>query len=122
MSRLALRSLLLAAAFAIATWAFGWWAVPLLGLAWGAVAFDSRFAGATAAWGAGLGWLGLLAWEAARGAPIVSFGGRLAAAMQLPLAALWIAEVLFPVLVAWSAATLAAALRSRRSPVADGRG
>ena len=34
-SRASLRIVLLAIAFALGTWILGWWAVPLLGAAWG---------------------------------------------------------------------------------------
>ncbi len=97
------------------TW-FGGWLVPaawgvLAGLAW-----PGDRPARTAALGASLGWLALLAGPVATGAPVGVLAARLAGAMQLPEAALVAATLLFPALLASSAAYLVAA---RQRPAAD---
>jgi hypothetical protein len=118
LARTLVRLALLAAAFALATWAFGWWTVPALAAAWGAV----RARGAPAPGGAPmnrspaeaglaalLAWAALLAMAAARG-PAGALAGRLAGVMRIPAPALVVVTLVFPAALAWSAATAARAL------------
>lgn len=58
--------LLLAVVTAAATWWIGWWAAPVCGAAWGAARFGD-YPAWTAAVGAALGWMLLLAYEALLG-------------------------------------------------------
>ncbi|MDB4906191.1 MAG: hypothetical protein JWO05_975 [Gemmatimonadetes bacterium] len=89
-------------AFALTTWLFGWWTVPLVAAqaAWPA---GARWKASTLAWCAMGAWVLLLLWDAA--------GGRLGAvsqmvggAIQVPGPVLMVVSVLFAGLLAWSAA------------------
>ena len=111
MSRALLRLALLTVAFALGVYAFGWWAVPATAAAWGLINPGARRVAARAAIAALVAWVLLLFGPQLAGAPIVPFGIRLSAAMQIPAWALWTAECAFPVVLAWSGAALAAALR-----------
>jgi len=91
------------------TWLVGWWGVAIVALI---VGFAYRSEGGRPwriALGASEGWAILLL--------IDTFGGRfgqvattVAGSMSLPAAALLIVTLLFPALIGWSAATVAAAL------------
>ena len=111
MSRALLRSTLLALAFGLGTYAFGWWAVPVVALAWGAMSGPVRRVAVRAGVAAALAWALLLLAPGLMGDPVISFGRKLAGAMQVPVWALWVVELVFPFLVAWSAALLGSALR-----------
>ncbi len=112
MSRALLRLALVALAFGLGTYAFGWWAVPTVGLAWGVMPGSSRRVAVRAGLAAALAWAVLLAAPGLMHAPVFAFAGKLAAAMQVPAAALWVVELAFPFLVAWSAALLGSAIRA----------
>jgi hypothetical protein len=114
MSRRLLRVALLALAFALGTYAFGWWAVPAVAFVWGAMSGAVRRVAVRAGGAATLAWALLLLAQAALRAPVLSFGDKLAGAMQVPVWALWTAELAFPWLAAWSAALLGSALRGPR--------
>ena len=62
-----LRMVLLSAAFALATVALGWIAVPIVGLLWGLIARATRRPALTAAVAALTAWAGLLVWTACVG-------------------------------------------------------
>lgn len=105
MLRALVRILLLAAAFALATVGFGWWTVALVAALWGIIARGLRSGAFVAAVAAMLGWGALLAWGAVHG-PVVELAVKLAAVMQIPPAALVLATLIFPALLAWSAAAV----------------
>lgn len=98
--------LVLAAAFAAASWMVEWWIVPLLAaalsLGMGRVATPTRIAV-----GAGLGWAGLLALGAVRG-PVAKLAAMLGALLHTPALVLVLLTVLFPAVLAWSAAAVVA--------------
>ena len=102
---------LLTAAFAAAT-VVGWWTVPLVGALWGvlrsALSRPALLAGlaAASAWG-----LWLVYDYSVAGATFAPFLGRLAGVLTIPTTILILVTVLFPGLLAWSAAALAGALR-----------
>lgn len=112
-----LRILLLAAAFVLGTWAFGWWAVPAGALFWGLINPAGRRVAVRAALAASLGWALLLVVPALLGAPVLHFGAELAQSMAVPAWALVAAELIFPFVVAWGAATLGVAVRGGATPV-----
>jgi len=102
--RYALRLGLLAFAFALATAAFGWWTVPLLGVAWPLIAGPAASrAAATAALAAALGWLLLLVWAAAQG-PVGLLDAKVGGAMDMPGVVLVFVTLAFPALVAGTGA------------------
>jgi hypothetical protein len=102
-------NLLVALGVAGLTWFVGWWGVAIVALV---VGFAYRSEGGRpwrVALGASEGWAMLLLVDA--------FGGRfgqvtstVAGSMNLPGAALLVVTLLFPGLIGWSAATVAAAL------------
>lgn len=103
MSKL-VRYVLLAEAFAVATFGIGWWTVPLLAAAWGYFSSDPNRA-RNIALAAGGGWATLLALDAARG-PVNVMADQLGAVMSIPPAALYVITLLFPALLALCAATI----------------
>ncbi len=107
--RTAVKLILLAEAFAVATFGLGWWSVPIVGALWGALSREPRraiLAGVCAA----VGWLTLLILDVARGSVGV-MGTQLAEVMSVPTAVLYFVTLLFPALLAWCAAVLAPQLR-----------
>jgi hypothetical protein len=100
-------TLLLAAALAAATAVLGWWAVPALVALWAIVA---RLRGRPlrplhAALAGALAWAALLVGDAV-GGNLGATTATYAGAMGLPAAALVLATVLLPTLLAWSTAAL----------------
>ena len=106
----AVKFLLLTEAFAVATFAVGWWGVPALAFVWGLAVESSarsvRFSTICAA----AGWGSLLLLDAGRG-PVGEVATRFGGAMGLPPVALIGITLLFPVLLAWSASSIALGVR-----------
>lgn len=101
--------LLVALGVAGLTWLVGWWGVAIVALIVGFAYRSESGRPWRVALGASEGWAILLL--------IDTFGGRfgrvattVAGSMSLPAAALLIVTLLFPALIGWSAATVAAAL------------
>lgn len=114
--RLLLRIVLLAAAFALATYAFGWVAVPILAAMWGVLARHTPAAARDAAMGALAGWAVLLVWAALSG-PVWVLADQLGGVMKIPRVLLLAITLSFPALLAWATTTTVAAL----SPLASRR-
>jgi hypothetical protein len=105
--RTLLRLLLLALAFTVGTALLGWWTVPLLGALWGVIAWRTPRVAVTAGLAALLAWAVLLL-VAARADAFGRLAGALSSVMQLPGVALVLLTLLFPALLAWSAARVTA--------------
>jgi hypothetical protein len=105
---------MLAAACAIATVVLGWWSVPVVAVAWALVRRGAPSTSSLAAVAAALAWGALLASVAARG-PFGTLATQLAGVMALPTVVLPLVTLIFPALLAWSAAQLTSALVARRS-------
>lgn len=103
--------LLLAEAFAVTTFGLGWWTVPIVAALWGLVSTGTHRA-RNAAFCAAAGWATLLVLDAARG-PVSAMGAQLGRVMHVPAAVLYVLTLLFPAVLAWSAAALVPALRKR---------
>ena len=115
-ARLAGGFLLLLGAFVLASWV-GWWAVPLVAGLWGALrpTFPRPILAATLA--AALGWgIWLLVDLSADPAALGRLAERLGSVMQLPAVILIALTLLFPALLAWSAAALAGGLAGLLAP------
>ena len=108
--------LLLTSAMALGTALLGWWAVPLLGLIYGAWRGAERGT-AVAAASALLGWSVLMAWNWMEG-PVAELSGSLGAVIGLPGWSLLLATALFPAVLAGTAAVVGAAIRSSWPAVA----
>lgn len=104
-----IRYLLLAEAFAVVTYAAGWWSVPVLGGLW-AMFSGERHAARNAALCAAAGWASLLLLDAVRG-PVGTMASQLGAVMRIPAVALYLVTLLFAALLAWSAAELVPRVR-----------
>ncbi len=99
-----IRYVLLAGAFAVATYGPGWWSVPLVAALWGFFSADVhrvRNAGLAAA----AGWGSLLLLDVARG-PVGAMAAQLGELMNVPVFTLYLLTLLFPALLAWSAAAV----------------
>jgi hypothetical protein len=100
---------LLSELFAVGTYALGWWTVPVIALLWAFLTRDANRA-MFAALCAALGWTTLLLLDLARG-PVLTMASRLGGVMGIPSMALLAVTLVFPALLAWSAAALAVNLR-----------
>ena len=101
--------MILTSALALGTAVVGWWSVPVLGLAYG-VWTGERRAGATAGISAFLAWSALMLWNWFEG-PLAELSESLGAVMGLPGWTLLIVTVLFPTVLAWTAAGVGTAIR-----------
>jgi hypothetical protein len=112
MLRAAVKFVLIAEAFSVATYALGWWAVPLVALLCGLTINPHGKPVVYATLGAAAGWLMLLLLDAARG-PLGEVASRFGGVMGFPPAALVVTTLLFPALLAWSASSIGAAVRRK---------
>lgn len=96
----------LALVIAGSTWAVGWSAVPIVALLAGAALARLRGVPALTAAGATLGWALLLLLAAARG-DAAAFARQLSEILGVHWAVVVIVTLLFPALLAWSAARVA---------------
>jgi hypothetical protein len=110
--RAVVKFLLISEAFAVATFAVGWWAIPLVAVVCGLIMnpegrpiYYSTICAAT-------GWLSLLLLDAARG-PLGELAARFGGVMGFPPIALFLTTLIFPALLAWSASSLGAVIRSK---------
>src|SRR5687768_12780403 len=101
----------LAALMAAGTLYVGWWAVPVIAALWGLLAgwraHGTGRAGLAAA-AAALGWAGLLVLDAV-GGRLVGLADLFARTAGLPAPVFPLLTLVFPALLAWSAAALAGA-------------
>lgn len=101
---------IVAAAMAVLTWLIGWWAVPLVAASVGSVLYLRGGVAWRVALAATIAWALLLIVNAT--------GGRLSVAattvggvLRMPGVVLVLITLVFPALLAWSAATVAIAVR-----------
>lgn len=104
------RVAVLSAVFALGTWLVAWWTVPLVGAAWGLVAAPATRPTLTAAAGAALAWGAFLGWAALRG-PVGKLATTVGSLLPLPDWALLAVTLLYPALLAGSAAVVMGAIR-----------
>jgi hypothetical protein len=109
----ALRILILALFVALGTILIGWWAVPVVALAYGVLARARKRPGAVAALAAALGWGGYLAVMSFGGAPVGALATRLSVSMQLPAWGVLALTLAFPAFLAGTASYLGARLGAR---------
>ena len=100
------RIVLLSLAFALATRALGWWAVPIVGFAWTVLSGGALRAPWESMLAALLGWSGILVYTAATG-PLGELTRRTALLFGTIPAALVGATVLYGGLLAWSGGGIA---------------
>jgi hypothetical protein len=106
------RLVLLATAFAIATFVLGWWAVPIVAAVYAAVSSAQRSSAVASGLAAMLGWAALLAITASRG-PVGTLATELGGVLQLKPIGVYAVTIAFPGLVAISAAVVARAISRR---------
>jgi hypothetical protein len=104
---------LLAELFAVATYALGWWTVPVIAAIWGIASRDAKPA-RVAALCAAVGWATLLVLDAVKG-PVDTMATRLGGVMGVPAFVLLLLTLIFPALLAWSTAALVSGLRRTRA-------
>lgn len=107
------RLVLLASAFAIATVAIGWWAVPIVAALYAAITTAQRSSALLSGLAAMLGWGALLIVAASRG-PVGTLATELAGVLNLKPIGVYAVTIAFPGLLAISAAVVARALASAR--------
>lgn len=103
---------LLTFVFALGTAVLGWWCLPLIALAWGALAPRPWVSWKLVGVAAGCSWMALLIWTATQG-PIGQVARKVGAIMGFPGPLLFLFTVLFAVMLAASAAVLGELLRRR---------
>lgn len=108
-------TLLTALLFALATWAVGWWAVPIVALVAGTRERSGGPRPSDVALAAAIAWAALLAVPAMSPA-FRTLLGELAGIMTLPRAVVLAVALTFPALLAWSAAALGGVLARTREP------
>lgn len=108
------RLVLLAAAFAIATFVLGWWAVPLVAAIYAAATTAQRGSAVVSGIAAMLAWGALLAITAAQG-PVGTLATELGGVLKLKPFAVYAVTLAFPGLLAVSAAVVARAVAPRRA-------
>lgn len=101
-----LRTAVVAGATMAGTILLGWWSVPAVGIVSGLVPRPGRGAVLEAGVGAAVGWAAVLAWSAMSG-PVWLLAQRVGPVFGLPGMALLALTVVFPALLAGSAALLA---------------
>jgi hypothetical protein len=116
-ARSVVKLVLLAEAFAVTTFGLGWWSVPLVAAIWAAVSRSPRRAEIAALCATG-GWASLLLLDIVKG-PVATMATQLGSVMSLPPAVLYLLTLLFPALLAWSAASLIPAFRHTLSAVSS---
>ena len=104
-----IRGILLAEAFAVATFGLGWWTVPLIAALYSLISSSGTRA-RTAAVCALAGWATLLALDTVKG-PVPAMASRLGGVMGVPSIVLLVLTLVFPAALAWSAAALMRSLR-----------
>jgi hypothetical protein len=104
--------LLLVAAFSLGTAFLGWWSLMPIALLWALMARPGARAGWLAFFSAGAAWGILLAITACRG-PLALLADKLSGIMHVPVFVLTLVVILFPMLLAGSAAGLVTALRGK---------
>ncbi|MEO7998413.1 MAG: hypothetical protein ABI852_13265 [Gemmatimonadaceae bacterium] len=110
-----IRVIVLAAAFAAATYFVGWWSVPVIAATY-ALVLRKQYASGDAALAALLGWGALLARVAVAPA-FTTLLARMGGIFPIPGTAVVALTLLFAVLLAWSAARVVSALVAREQTV-----
>lgn len=106
------RLVLLATAFAIATFVVGWWAVPVVAAAYAAISSAQRSSAVVSGLAGMLGWAALLAIAASRG-PVGTLATELGGILQIKTMGVYAVTIAFPGLLAISAAIVARAATGR---------
>jgi hypothetical protein len=109
-----------AAAMAGLTWIVGWWGVLIAALIIGFVFRAEGGGGWRIAVAGALAWAGLLVLDALSG-PFGVLGQRLAGVTRVPALVLVLMTIALPAGLAWSGATVVAALTRHRFPVSGRR-
>ena len=100
-----LRLILLSAAFAVATFAIGWWGVPLAAAIYGVISRKQRSSAIIAGVAGVLAWSELLLFDAARG-PIGVLAQTLGGVLNAKPIAVYVLTLAFPGLLALTASLL----------------
>jgi hypothetical protein len=110
---LLVRLALLAAAFAVATFVLGWWAVPLVAAIYAVISSAQRGSAVLSGIAAMIAWGVLLAITAAQG-PVGTLAAELGGVLKLKPLAVYAVTIAFPGLLAVSAAVVARAFAPQK--------
>jgi hypothetical protein len=110
----AIRLVLLAAAMAVGTAAFGWAAVPVIAAVWGLIARRQRGSALAAGLAGIIAWGALLALDAVRG-PLTPLAQQLGSLFSVRAIAVYAVTLALPGLLAVTAALLARSVATARS-------
>ena len=113
LAAIAVRLVLLAAAMAAATIAFGWWAVPVVAAIWGVVAREQRGPALAAGLAAMAAWGSLLLFDASRG-PVGTLAQTLGSLFTIRAAGVYGITLALPGLLAVTAAVVARSVATAR--------
>ncbi len=111
------KAVLLAEGFAVATFGLGWWTVPVIAAIYALSSSNSNRARIAALCAVG-GWGTLLLLDAVKG-PVGAMATRLGGVMSIPAPVLFLLTLIFPALLAWSAAKLMPSLRGSSRPASS---
>lgn len=110
-------NLLLAVTMALATWVCGWWGIAPVAVVAAYLLRSTRGAAWVVALAAVEGSAFLLLVDAVRG-PLLTVSSTLGSVLKIPGAALLLITILFPALIAWSAAMCVRELVAMRGAAA----
>jgi len=111
---LLIRLVLLSAAIALATIAFGWWAVPVVAAVWGVVARHQRGSALADGLASVVAWAGLLGADAARG-PVGALAATLGGILGTNAIGVYAITLALPGLLGVTAAIVGRGIAARRS-------
>jgi hypothetical protein len=96
------------AAMAVATIAFGWWGVPVVGAAYGVSARHERASALVSGIAGMLSWAALLLWVATLG-PVGTLAGALGGVLSIKPVGVYVLTLCFPGLLALTSAMVSRA-------------
>jgi hypothetical protein len=112
--------LVLTVAFAMATLAFGWWVVFVVGAVWAAIVRKSDQPIRVTAGAATAGWVGLLVFTGSAG-PVGQLAGLFGLVLPLPMAVLYVPTLVAGGAIASGGALLVSAVQSREEWTGEDR-
>jgi hypothetical protein len=107
--RFGARVIVVAVACTLATYAFGWGSLPIVGFLSGVAERRSRGAGSVAAVGAAAAWAAVLGADAMRGANIGAVSEQMGAVMHVPRFMFGVMTLVFAAFLCGAAAVIGAA-------------
>ncbi|MCZ6916254.1 MAG: hypothetical protein O7I93_05725 [Gemmatimonadetes bacterium] len=101
----------LAAVFGTSALAFGWWILPVVGMAWGAIIRQSDHPVRSASLAAGIGAIGLLAWTGVHG-PVADLARLIGAVAPFPMSLLYVIAIMVAAVLGATGGVVVTVLRA----------